>query len=325
VNRKETKIYDPADGFGAITDPVELTDATLAKRGLQWWMYLVGQKREDGTTEIYSASLPVGAPLATTGWSLTPDWADPTKAAPLAGHACSRPWDGNGGRHCPSYVQGWDPHSDRWVERIYYAGAADHLWGPYAIGYLEWDGAKWVDQPEPAFVAEQDWERESVYEPNIIYADGMWKLWYVAGSNAEDHLVQGYAESRDGRSAWSAHEVFIDGEQKVFDFFVTKVDEGYEAVFSRVWVAKKPAPVSTGLWWCRAELPSSKFSDWSDPVQIMSAEDRGWHSGPWRPSLHYDEIRPGQMLIFFDGIYKTDDPGPFPFAFTLGCLEMNRP
>jgi hypothetical protein len=33
--------------------------------------------------------------------------------------------DGKGGRHCPSYVKGWEPTKGEWVERIYYAGAAD--------------------------------------------------------------------------------------------------------------------------------------------------------------------------------------------------------
>ena len=110
----------------------------------------------------------------------------------------SRPWDGNGGRHCPSYVKGWDPSKDEWVERIYYAGAAENLWGPYTIGFLEWDGETWIDQPEPVFTANEEWEHGSVYEPNLIYHDGKWKMWYVAGSNHEDYLVQGYAESEDG-------------------------------------------------------------------------------------------------------------------------------
>ena len=81
------------------------------------------------------------------------------------------------------------------MERIYYAGAAEYLWGPYTIGFLEWDGEDWVDQTHPAFVANEEWERGSVYEPNLIYHDGRWKLWYVAGSNQEDYLVHGYAES----------------------------------------------------------------------------------------------------------------------------------
>ena len=61
--------------------------------------------------------------------------------------------------------------------------------------------------------------------------------------------------------------------------------------------------------------------DWGEPVQIMTAEDRGWHTGPWKPSLQYDEGEAGRAFVFFDGIYRTNDPGPFPFAFTCGCVE----
>jgi hypothetical protein len=78
--------------------------------------------------------------------------------------------------------------------------------GPYSIGYLEWDGARWIDQPSPAFSANEDWEHGSVYEPNLVYDQGKCKLWYVAGSNQEGYLVQGYAESKDGRTGWSGHK-----------------------------------------------------------------------------------------------------------------------
>jgi hypothetical protein len=30
-----------------------------------------------------------------------------------------------------------------------------------------------------------------------------------------------------------------------------------------------------------------------------------------------------RTLVFFDGTYRTSDPGPFPFAFTLGCLAVD--
>jgi hypothetical protein len=54
----------------------------------------------------------------------------------------------------------------------------------------------------------------------------------------------------------------------------------------------------------------------------MTAENRGWHSGPWKASLAFDEVR---ALVFFDGLYRTNDPGPFPFAFTLGCVGVRLP
>jgi hypothetical protein len=57
----------------------------------------------------------------------------------------------------------------------------------------------------------------------------------------------------------------------------------------------------------------------------MTAEDRGWHSGPWKPSFEFDEKNTGRAFLFFDGLYRTSAPGPFPFAFTLGCLEIDLP
>ncbi len=183
-----------------------------------------------------------------------------------------------------------------------------------------------MDEPEPVFVASEDWEHGSVYEPNLIYANGMWKMWYVAGSNMEDYLVHGYAESADGRSNWTPHKIFIPAEEKVFDFCVIRGSRGYEAVFSKVWLAKTPVPACTGLWWCESASPSSNFNDWSPPRQIMDATNRGWHSGPWKPSLRYSETNPRKMFVFFDGGYiKENDSSGFPFAFTLGCLEIDRP
>jgi len=323
---KETKIFDPKDGFAPLTNVIEITDASVAKRGDRWWMYVAGEARGHEGIQLFSASLPAGAPLSAQGWTLTPEPKDPTRIALLAGQEASQAWDLKGGRHCPAYVKGWDPQRQDWVERIYYAGAAANPWGPYTIGCLQWDGRSWVDEREPVFVANEDWERGSVYEPNVIYADGKWKMWYVAGSNHEDYLVQGFAESADGRSNWTQHKIFIPAEEKVFDFCVIKRSQGYEAVFSKVWLGKRAAPESTGLWWCRSATPSSDFKDWSMPCQIMNATDRGWHAGPWKPSVQYGEVDPQRMFVFFDGGYiKGNDLSGFPYAFTLGCLEIERP
>jgi hypothetical protein len=284
-------------------------------------MYLAGQARGFGATDIYSASLPAKAAVSATGWKLTRDVAG--NLSPVAERSVSGGWDGKGGRHCPSYVKGWDPRKGKWVERIYYAGAAENLWGPYTIGFLEWDGEKWTDQPEPVFVSNQEWEHGSVYEPNLVYHDGKWKMWYLAGSNYEDYLVHGYAESQDGSTNWTEHAIFAPPEMKMFDFCVRQRGDEFDAIFARVWVGKQTVSPETGLWWCRAKTPSGRLSDWSQPVQIMTAENRGWHSGPWKPSFQFDEQAIERALVFFDGSYKTDDPGPFPFAFTLGCLEID--
>jgi hypothetical protein len=313
----EVKIFDPRDpSTGA-----EVLDPTIVKRSDQWWMYLAGQAHGCGATEIYSASLPPNAPLSATGWELTRNRAG--ELEPVAGRALAGRWDDLGGRHCPSYVRGWDPRRAQWVERIYYAGAAENLWGPYTIGFLEWDGEKWTDQPEPVFIANEEWERGSVYEPNLVYHDGKWKMWYVAGSNQDDYLVHGYAESEDGSTGWSKHKVFAPPEIKMFDFCVRQRGDVFDAIFARVWLSEGAPPPETGLWLCSGRAPSGELTDWSEPIQIMTAKDCGWHSGPWKPSFQFDEQMEGRILVFFDGSYRTNDPGPFPFAFTLGCFEVD--
>jgi hypothetical protein len=319
---REFKVLDPRDpntGSGG----AELADASVVNRENRYWIYLAGQAQGYGATEIYSASLPLGAPLSSQGWTLTRNPAG--ELLPLAGHGFSGDWDSKGGRHCPSYLRGWDPGRGAWVERIYYAGAAENLWGPYTIGYLQWDGAQWLDQAEPAFRANEEWEHGSVYEPNLVYHEGKWKMWYVAGSNQEDYLIHGYAESQDGRTGWTKHEVFAPPEMKMFDFCVRRRDDAFDAIFSRVWLGGGAPPAETGLWWSRAQKPSGKLCDWGAPVQIMSAEDRGWHSGPWKPSFQFVGQAGARAVVFFDGAYRTEDPGPFPIAFTLGCLEIDLP
>jgi hypothetical protein len=317
--RTETKIFDPKDSPGG----TEVLDASVMHRDNQWWMYLAGQAGGYGATQLFSACLAPGCTLSASGWRLTLD--DAGRVIPLCGNQKSFAWDGGGGRHCPSYVRGWDPHKKAWVERLYYAGAAENLWGPYTIGYLEWDGASWQDQPSPAFVANEDWEHGSVYEPNLIYHDGKWKMWYVAGSNQENYLIHGYAESQDGRSGWSKHVIFAPPEFKLFDFCVRERGGAFEAVFARVSVGTGPALPETGLWWCCADRPYAKLSEWNSATQIMDARDCGWHSGAWKPSLQFHESIADRLFIFFDGLYRTDEPGPFPFAFTLGCLECDSP
>jgi hypothetical protein len=330
---RETKIFDPADGFGAVKDAVQVTDSSVVKRGGRWWMALAGRVHGREGIQIFSASLPAGAgvglstALSATGWEIVAEAGDPMRTAMLAGQERSAAWDLKGGRHCPAYVRGWDPARGAMVERIYYAGGAEHLWGPYTIGFLEGDvsSERWQEQAESVFRATEDWERGSVYEPNVVWADGKWRMWYVAGSNAADYLVHGYTESEDGRTGWSKPRVVFTPEEKVFDFCVVKVSGAWEAVFSRVHVGAGAPPAGTGLWWCRseAELPSPRMEDWSEPVQIMTAADCGWHTGPWKPSLVVDERDARKRWCFFDGIYKrAGDASPFPFNFTLGCLEF---
>jgi hypothetical protein len=49
-------------------------------------------------------------------------------------------------------------------------------WGPYVIAFLEGDGSRWADEPVPAFRPAQGWEQGSVFEPNLIYFNGKWRM-----------------------------------------------------------------------------------------------------------------------------------------------------
>jgi hypothetical protein len=280
-------------------------------------MCVAGVDKISWEIQFFSASLPEGAPLCATGWTLAVDETNPTQPARMAGKTRSHWWDGKGGRHCPSYVKGWDPERNAWVERIYYAGAARDFMGPYLIGYVEWDGAQWIDQSAPVFTANEYWERGSVYEPNLIYHDGKWKMWYVAGANQEDYLVHGYSESPDGRTGWSPHRMVFAPEEKVFDFCVLPVAHGFEAVFARVNVGKTEIP-KTGLWWCHAQDPSPDIAYWSEPVRLCGP-------GPWKPVLRYGEIDPQRMFVFYDGQHPNPTGIGIPIHFTLNCLEIDRP
>jgi hypothetical protein len=128
----ETKVFDPQD----FADGTELLDATVAHRNGQWFLYLAGQSGGYGATQLFSASLAPGADLSASGWEVTRDHAG--NLLELSNHERSAPWDGGGGRHCPSYVKGWDPKQGKWVERLYYAGSAQFYGAPMSLA--AWSG-----------------------------------------------------------------------------------------------------------------------------------------------------------------------------------------
>jgi hypothetical protein len=95
-----TKVFDPADGFAPLTDPGHVTDATITHRDGRRWMYLAGTVLGKPGIHRFSALLAPKAPLAATGWTLTPGKHDRVKIALLAGYDASHLWDLKGCRHC---------------------------------------------------------------------------------------------------------------------------------------------------------------------------------------------------------------------------------
>ena len=328
---KKTKIFHSVEGFGPITNLGGLTDSTVVKRGNQWWLYLAGFDQKRRILNLWSASLPAGKPLDSSGWSITTVPNDPQSAIELVAPSEPGSWNGSGGRHCPSYVHGWDPAlnggAGGWQERIYYAGSAGGFAGPYSIGFLAWNGERWVEhEGGPVFPAAEPWESNSVYEPNLIYHKRKWCMWYCAGPDASNDVVHGYAESSDGRTNWNRH-IFWPATDNVFDQAILAGNGRFEAVLAGRSLSGKPTP-HLGLWWTHARAPSADRAAWSQPVQLLNPFDgTPWHDiGVWKPSIQYSDTDPKRLFVFFDGAGKISaeaagsNPGR-PFELALGCLE----
>jgi hypothetical protein len=108
-----TSIFDAGKGYGDITDLAALTDCTVVKREDRWWMFASGFGTTSREINLFSASLPEAAPLSATGWQITADTNDASKAAPFAGKSASRWWDGKGGQTLPLVRQGLGPGERR--------------------------------------------------------------------------------------------------------------------------------------------------------------------------------------------------------------------
>lgn len=331
VAKEILKVFDSKDGtgFGQVTNLASaIVDVSVIHRNGQWQM--IGEASDvSGRLGFFSATLPRGKPLQASGWQIQTAARDPTSAVNLVPNSEDpAAWDYT--RHNSSYVIGYDPGLNNgrggWEERLYYAGTnADY--GPFAIGYLVWDGNKWVVHGgNPVLTGTELWEGSTgttltgVYEPNVIYHDGKWRIWYATGSAA-----QGYAESVDGRS-WYGKTIYQPPSQSVFDNQVLASSDsalGFEAVFARFALTFEPLP-NWGLWWQHAPTPSADPAQWSEPVQVVVAGDgTPWHkAGVWKPNLCYDDADRNAAFLFFDGGYG--DLTTLGQPFTLGCAICER-
>lgn len=175
------KLFDMYDGFAPITNVLGMADPDVHKIGDRWWMFF-GGLQDTMTNNLFYASLPPGAPLASTEWSIATDESDPHRAVPLVTQPDGNGWD-RYGLHTPSYVRGVDPHATGGPverERVYYAGRSSdivrgpdgpHTTSPFSIGVLERTDGEWVRRPEPILTGTA--ERPSVLEPQARYFDGM--------------------------------------------------------------------------------------------------------------------------------------------------------
>ncbi|MEV6491176.1 hypothetical protein AB0M20_21570 [Actinoplanes sp. NPDC051633] len=249
------------------------------------WCLIMGELVDPAVhrIDLRAAHLPRGAAVDSLEWTVDGPCASPTPA---------NGWDATG-YHCVSHVRGRSGGQS--VERLYYASsaAATDITGPYSIGFLEWDGSGWVRHPAPVFTATEPWELGTVAEPNLLYHDGRWRLWYCAGLSVGSTQVIGYAESPDGVTGWTGRRIFAaDGE---FDAVVVDCGGAFDLVTAKHPLTAAPG-AGDGVWWSRAD----EVGDWPAPVQLVSTTDgTPWHrDGVWKPSA----VREGDdLVVFFNG------------------------
>ena len=138
-------------------------------------------------------------------------------------------------------------------------------------------------------------------------------MWYCAAQS--NRYAIGYAQSQDGRSALSF------SRKGAFDAAIVHVNDHYEMI-----AACSPdfytVTAESGLWWSYADYPSENPKEWSEPVQLLKADDGTlWHrNGIWKPTFHFDEQAPDRRYVFFNGLYQDAHA---PFDVSIGRLECS--
>ncbi|MFI6536424.1 hypothetical protein ACIBHY_28515 [Nonomuraea sp. NPDC050547] len=273
-----------------------VADPGVTRRDGRWWMVLGGMQAEERVIHLYAAQ----SSKLDAGWQIITSPDDPRQAARLAEPPPSGAWDATG-YHCPSYARGRDA-GGAVIERIYYASSAEwgSLYGPYQIGFLQWDGTRWVRHPEPVFTASHPWERGTVLEPNVLYDEGAWLLRYTAGLAVDGRPSTGSAESGDGISGWRRRG---QPESNRFDALVAHDGDGFALITSRHPLDSVFTP-EHGLWRARGGSP---HGPWKPARHIVRTIDgTPWHdAGVWKPTAVADGRR---RAVFFTVAQRSDNP-----------------
>ena len=165
-------LFSMVDGMAPVTNVLGVSDPDVHRIDGRWTMYLGGFTTRL-RVELFSATLPAGAPIGSDGWTLTTQPGSARRALPLVPPPPRGQWD-RYGMHTPCYVGGPD---DR---RIYYAGRRSRAHtGPtsrYAIGVLRQVGGRWVRHGPPVMAGTT--ERPSALEPLVRCDDGIWRMWF---------------------------------------------------------------------------------------------------------------------------------------------------
>jgi hypothetical protein len=339
------KLFDMRDWFTPVRNVLGIGDPDVHKVDGRWTMFL-GGFQTSFKNNLFTATLPPGAPLSSTEWRLTTVASNHRRAAPLVDQPPQGSWDAFG-LHSPSYVQGPT------ARRIYYAGrggksVTDNT-VPYAIGMLEWTGADWERRPAPVLRGTHD--LPNVLEPKVRYLDGKWRMWYAAtpveaGKTITPTYQVRYVDSDDGL-AWSQPQVLFSSHENFYDAAVWTSDhDTYEMLTCRSTnLYARPDFPKQGLWWLSSTAPSGRRADWtSHPVLLLDADNGPeWYgNGIFGPTIAHDDTTddPDTIYVFFAGVTKERSwwrttlrharslrppPVPAPYFFTIGRAQLRRP
>lgn len=323
------QIFDTAAGFAPVENLIAIGDPHVAKFRDQWWMFF-GAAHTGQKVNIFTASLPVGAPLSSDEWTITTVAGDPTRAVPLVEH----PSEGQSDEwlHTPSYASG--PGSDgSTVERIYYTAnrrvsEEERL---FSIGVLERSRGHWRRREELVWCGIGD--RVNVLEPKVMWSQGKWRMWVMATAeeagpdDLPDYQIH-YLESIDGIGDWSEPQVLFDERDNYFDAVAITTEERAEMVVARAPnMFATPGYPSQGLWWLSSPTPSGDRSDWtSSPVALLAADNgpRWCASGTYGPSIVYGDTDADRdvLYVFFTGAAVPD---PDPYVLSVARLTVRSP
>lgn len=320
-------VLDSAVGYGPVTNLFAAGDPDVRFVDGRWVMYLGAAYGGGEGVNLFTAHLPVGAPLTSDSWRFDTDPDEPTRAQPL------RPLPDEGAfdewRHTPCRVVGRTPGTARGVERLYYTGTAgshDMTERRMAIGVMERRDGRWKPLPHPIVSGDDD--RPNVLEPKVVHADGRWRMWYQAthheaGPGELPNTQIRYSESGDGITNWTEPQVVFDDDR--FDAAPTSLPDGRFHLL----VASAPntlGPVAglppQGLWSLTTTQPAGGREHWSrTPRQLLDADaGPSWYRrGVYGPCA---VVAPGAsgadvLHVFFTSMADTER-----FRMSVGRFEV---
>lgn len=294
-------IFGGVDGLGiaGLRNMANVADPSVTRRDGTYWMVLGAMDPAKHVIDLYSAE----SATATDGWRIVTEPDDPKTATRIAEPPEPGGWDATG-YHCPSYATGFDGDGNP-VERIYYASSAawTSLYGPFQIGFLQWDGLTWRRHPTPVFSATRPWELGTVLEPNVRYAGGRWLMHYTAGLGDGRRSATALVASADGSTDWRP---IGEPEADRFDTFVLPDAAG-------VVISRHPLDGNVteedGLWLLR---------DGISQQILRTANGTTWHDmGAWKPTALVE----GDELVVFCTVVRRGEAGPVPL-FGIGCVTV---